>query len=368
MRRRGSSSAVAGGAGGTGIRARLPASLEVSSRPSGRTYPIGQATSGPTPDNGAMTPGQRQQGRRWSGRRTHLSHSRSRADRPADRGDRRRGRPARHRGGRQPGGPTVPVAVGAVIATIHVWLFRWSTLIALVFLVILLIPMKRYALLPGRSRSRSSPTAADRCGDGGWIATLLVERSMRIRRTGLEIPLLGFVLRGTDLGVVNHRGVTYSGQRRGRQEGHVPSELRGHRLPDHQHDHQAGASSTMLISVLVWCGAVVGGLQPLRVAYRLQRLRQAPRDLPAAAAGEAGRRTPATTADVGGRLRSSRPLSIRSRSARRSRCSSRWPSTWLTARSPDLVDRRNGVLGIGVLATVSRTGIVMMITLLICYW
>jgi len=90
---------------------------------------------------------------------------------------------------------TLPVAVGAVFSAIHTWLLRWSTLIALIFLVILLIPMKRYALLPGALPIQIEPyRILIGAVAAGWFASLLVERNMRIRRTGLEVPLLGFVL------------------------------------------------------------------------------------------------------------------------------------------------------------------------------
>jgi O-Antigen ligase len=89
----------------------------------------------------------------------------------------------------------VPVACLLILASIHRWLLQWRTLIALVFLVILFIPMKRYALLPGALPIKIEPyrvlIAMLACG---WIGTLLIDPAMRLRRTGLEWPLLGFGL------------------------------------------------------------------------------------------------------------------------------------------------------------------------------
>src|SRR3954470_18688600 len=107
---------------------------------------------------------------------------------------------------------SLPVAVGAVFATVHTWLLRWSTLIAAIFLVILLIPMKRYALLPGALPIQIEPyRILIGAVAAGWFASLLVERSMRIRRTGLEVPLLGFVLAVLISVLANSGRVAYLG-------------------------------------------------------------------------------------------------------------------------------------------------------------
>jgi hypothetical protein len=107
---------------------------------------------------------------------------------------------------------TVPVAVGAVVASIQAWLFRWSTLIAVIFLVILLIPMKRYALLPGALPIQIEPyRILIGAVAAGWFASLLVERHMKIRRTGLEVPLLGFVLAVLISVLANSERVAYLG-------------------------------------------------------------------------------------------------------------------------------------------------------------
>src|SRR4051812_17704082 len=107
---------------------------------------------------------------------------------------------------------TAPVGAGALFATIHSWLLRWSTLIAAIFLVILLIPMKRYALLPGALPIQIEPyRILIAAVAAGWGASLLVERSMRIRRTGLEIPLLGFVLAVLISVLANSGRVAYLG-------------------------------------------------------------------------------------------------------------------------------------------------------------
>jgi hypothetical protein len=88
----------------------------------------------------------------------------------------------------------LPVAAGAIFAAIHRWLLQWRVLIAITFWIILLIPMKRYALLPGSLPFQIEPYRLMIAGvAAGWVGSLLVERHMRIRRTGLEVPLLGYV-------------------------------------------------------------------------------------------------------------------------------------------------------------------------------
>jgi hypothetical protein len=106
-----------------------------------------------------------------------------------------------------------PIAVGLIFVAIHSWLLDWRTLIAIVFLVILLIPMKRYALLPGELPIKIEPyrllITAIACA---WIGSLLIEPQMRLRRTGFEWPLLGFLAAvllsvGANAGRVSHLGV-----------------------------------------------------------------------------------------------------------------------------------------------------------------
>jgi polysaccharide biosynthesis protein PslJ len=97
--------------------------------------------------------------------------------------------------GKNPVMLTMPVAAGAIFCAIHRWLLSWRTLIAIIFLTIMLIPMKRYALLPGSLPIQIEPyRILIAAVAAGWFATLLVDRSIRLRPTGLEAPLLGFVL------------------------------------------------------------------------------------------------------------------------------------------------------------------------------
>jgi hypothetical protein len=84
-------------------------------------------------------------------------------------------------------GPVLFVLMVAAVA--HRWLLRWQNLVALVVLVILLIPMRRYTLpssLPFQLEPYRVVVAFVALG---WLTSLLIDRKVRIRRTGLEFPL-----------------------------------------------------------------------------------------------------------------------------------------------------------------------------------
>jgi O-antigen ligase len=87
----------------------------------------------------------------------------------------------------------IPLAIGIVFTAVQSWLLQWRVLLAFLFLVILLIPMKRYALLPGALPFKIEPYRLLITGIAvAWLLSLLAEPHMRIRKTGLSVQLLGF--------------------------------------------------------------------------------------------------------------------------------------------------------------------------------
>ena len=95
---------------------------------------------------------------------------------------------------------SVIVAAVAVLAVWHRWLLQWKTLLALVVLVILLVPIKRYALpgsLPFELELYRLVVAFVLLG---WLTGLLVDPRVRLRKSGFEAPL--FVIAFTALGSV----------------------------------------------------------------------------------------------------------------------------------------------------------------------
>ena len=76
-----------------------------------------------------------------------------------------------------------------IVAVAHRWLFSWSTLIAALVAVILFIPIRRYTL-PGNLPFELEPyrvlVAALVLI---WVASLLVDPRVRLRRAGIEGPL-----------------------------------------------------------------------------------------------------------------------------------------------------------------------------------
>lgn len=87
--------------------------------------------------------------------------------------------------------PALFVIVAAVAA--QDWLLRWRNLVALIVLVVLLIPMRRYTLpasLPFQLEPYRLVVALVALS---WFASLLIDQRVRIRRTGLEPALALFV-------------------------------------------------------------------------------------------------------------------------------------------------------------------------------
>lgn len=83
--------------------------------------------------------------------------------------------------------PLAAIAVLAVVA--HKTLLRWQSLLAILILVVLLIPIKRYSL-PGNLPFDLEPY---RLLVGlmalGWLSSLLVDPRVRARATGFEAPV-----------------------------------------------------------------------------------------------------------------------------------------------------------------------------------
>jgi hypothetical protein len=85
--------------------------------------------------------------------------------------------------------------IGAITLVVgHRSLLRWQVLLAGVVLVILLIPIRRYSL-PGALPIDLEPyRLVVLLVVGGWVGSLLVQRDTVVRRTGLEAPIVAFCL------------------------------------------------------------------------------------------------------------------------------------------------------------------------------
>ena len=85
---------------------------------------------------------------------------------------------------------TPAVAAVIVFAVAYRTLLAWDSLLALLALVILFIPIQRY-VLPGSLPVELEPyRLLVAFMIAGWIASLLVDPSVRLRRTGFEVPVL----------------------------------------------------------------------------------------------------------------------------------------------------------------------------------
>ena len=82
------------------------------------------------------------------------------------------------------------VAIGILLVLGHRKLLAWPGLIALMLLVILFVPMRRYTL-PGSLPFELDPfRVVVLFVLAGWIASLLADPRVRLRRSGFEAPLL----------------------------------------------------------------------------------------------------------------------------------------------------------------------------------
>ncbi len=105
--------------------------------------------------------------------------------------------------------PLVLVLVIGTILRHH--LLRWRTLLGAVVLCILLVPMRRYSIaanLPIQLELYRLIVALVACV---WISSLLIDRRIRILRTGLEKPLAAIVLAYIASDVVNARSINAQG-------------------------------------------------------------------------------------------------------------------------------------------------------------
>jgi polysaccharide biosynthesis protein PslJ len=81
------------------------------------------------------------------------------------------------------------VAAVTGLAATHHWLLRWQTLLIFVVVAILFVPMKRYALFPGALPFQLEPyRILIACVALAWLGTVLIDPASRIRRTGFEGP------------------------------------------------------------------------------------------------------------------------------------------------------------------------------------
>jgi len=86
------------------------------------------------------------------------------------------------------------MAVGITAAVAYRTLLAWQSLLALLILVILFIPMRRY-VLPGSLPFELEPyRLLVAFVLAGWTASLLVDPRVRLRRSGLEAPLVLLVI------------------------------------------------------------------------------------------------------------------------------------------------------------------------------
>lgn len=83
-------------------------------------------------------------------------------------------------------------AAGLIAVAVHSWLLRWPTLVGAIVAVILFVPMRRYEL-PGSLPINLEPYrlvvgVVAAC----WLASLLIQREVRLRYTGFRGPLAAF--------------------------------------------------------------------------------------------------------------------------------------------------------------------------------
>jgi hypothetical protein len=83
--------------------------------------------------------------------------------------------------------PIVLLVIPIVLA--HRTIFRWRNLIATVVLVILFIPLRRYVLAGGVGIQIDPYRVLVAFILLGWIASLLVDSKVRLRRSGFEAPM-----------------------------------------------------------------------------------------------------------------------------------------------------------------------------------
>lgn len=89
---------------------------------------------------------------------------------------------------------SVPVLGFVVLlAVTHKWLLAWRSLLGLTVLTILFIPIKRYTLPGGLPFNLELYRVLVAFIVIAWLTALLVDPRVRLRASGLETPLLGFL-------------------------------------------------------------------------------------------------------------------------------------------------------------------------------
>lgn len=87
-------------------------------------------------------------------------------------------------------GPALFVA--AALAASHRWLLQWRNLVALIVLMMLFIPMRRYTLPSSLPIQLEPYRLVVLVLALGWLTSLLVDPRVRVRRTGIDRPLGAF--------------------------------------------------------------------------------------------------------------------------------------------------------------------------------
>jgi polysaccharide biosynthesis protein PslJ len=106
---------------------------------------------------------------------------------------------------------TMGVVAVAILAVGYRSLLRWQSLVVGLLLVILLIPIKRYRI-PGDLPFELEPyRVAVMLVIAAWIASLLVDRRVRLRASGFEAPLLLLVLAALASIITNSAHITELG-------------------------------------------------------------------------------------------------------------------------------------------------------------
>lgn len=93
--------------------------------------------------------------------------------------------------------PLVAVGLVLILATVfvvaHGWLLRWDVLTGILILIVLFIPIRRF-VLPGSLPFQLEPYRVFVAFlIGAWGTSLLIDPRVRLRRTGFEAPLLIFL-------------------------------------------------------------------------------------------------------------------------------------------------------------------------------
>ncbi len=103
----------------------------------------------------------------------------------------------------------IPLALLVPLAYAHSWLLAWRQMIALLILVILFIPIKRYAM-PGHLPFDLEPyRLLVALIFFAWVVSLLIDPRVRLRKTGVEGPILLIAL-GSVLSEVANTGRIHS--------------------------------------------------------------------------------------------------------------------------------------------------------------